>query len=163
MKKMNWRLPTKEELNLMYKNLYKKEIGGFAAVFYWSSSEYSAHSGWGHYFSYGGQKYYFSKYGSLRVRAVRDFESEAELKIGERTTTGIIFSREWDKYVECAFEDLTIDGKEEFSWYEALDYYKDDKEQVERTSFSFFGCIVWGKNDKEELSKRAETPHARLP
>jgi hypothetical protein len=32
-----WRLPTKDELNLLYKN--KDEIGGFAVAYYWSSTE----------------------------------------------------------------------------------------------------------------------------
>jgi nitrous oxide reductase accessory protein NosL len=32
-----WRLPTKDELNLMYKN--RKKIGGFALSTYWSSTE----------------------------------------------------------------------------------------------------------------------------
>ena len=159
--KKNWRLPTQEELNLMYENFFKKEIGGFAADgYYWSSSEYSAYSGWNQSFANGYQDYY-NKGITLRARAVRDFESEAELIIGERTTTGIIFSRVGDNYVECAFEDLKIEGKEEFTWYEAMDYYcKDDKEQVagelKKETFSFFGCITWGKDDKEELSKENE-------
>jgi hypothetical protein len=32
-----WRLPTKTELRILYKNRYK--IGGFRNTFYWSSSE----------------------------------------------------------------------------------------------------------------------------
>ena len=35
-----WRLPTKAELNLIYKNKYK--IGGFINDYYWSSKEYDA-------------------------------------------------------------------------------------------------------------------------
>ena len=34
-----WRIPTKSELNLIYKNKYK--IGGFINDYYWSSKEYS--------------------------------------------------------------------------------------------------------------------------
>ena len=35
-----WRIPTKSELNLIYKNKYK--IGGFINDYYWSSTEYDA-------------------------------------------------------------------------------------------------------------------------
>ena len=35
-----WRLPTKDELNVMYK--YKDKIGGFADYYYWSSTEGSS-------------------------------------------------------------------------------------------------------------------------
>ena len=34
----DWRLPLKEELNALYDNLKKLGVGGFANVFYWSSS-----------------------------------------------------------------------------------------------------------------------------
>jgi hypothetical protein len=33
-----WRIPTKSELNLIYKNKYK--IGGFINDYYWSSKEF---------------------------------------------------------------------------------------------------------------------------
>jgi len=36
-----WRLPTKDELNILYINKHK--IGGFANVGYWSSSEIQVH------------------------------------------------------------------------------------------------------------------------
>lgn len=34
-----WRLPTKQELEIMYKQLHKKGQGNFKSVYYWSSSE----------------------------------------------------------------------------------------------------------------------------
>ena len=37
-----WRLPSKDELNLLYKN--KEKIGGFANSYYWSSTEYELNS-----------------------------------------------------------------------------------------------------------------------
>ena len=48
-----WRLPTKDELNMLYKN--KEEIGGFASTSYWSSSEYDNGNAWGHGFLIGSQ------------------------------------------------------------------------------------------------------------
>lgn len=35
----DWFMPSKDELNLMYANLYKKNIGNFSSGFYWSSTE----------------------------------------------------------------------------------------------------------------------------
>jgi len=65
-----WRLPTKEELNELYK--HKDEIGGFAAASYWSSSEYNNYLAWSQYFNYGYQNYYYKNY-TYYVRAVRAF------------------------------------------------------------------------------------------
>ncbi len=64
-----WRLPTKEELNLMYLN--KNEIGGFAAASYWSSSENDSNSAWLQGFS-DGYQYYSNENTTYYVRAVRD-------------------------------------------------------------------------------------------
>ena len=65
-----WRLPTKDELNVLY--IYKDKIGGFASYGYWSSAEYSSYSAWKQSFSSGIQnsEYKFSEY---NVRAVRTF------------------------------------------------------------------------------------------
>jgi hypothetical protein len=68
----DWFLPSKDELNLMYTNLYLNGVGGFADGSYWSSSEGYAGSTWGHYFNNGHQTNY-SKTTTSRVRAVRAF------------------------------------------------------------------------------------------
>ena len=66
----DWFLPSKDELNKLYIN--KVAIGGFAADYYWSSSEGSAVIAWAQGFSSGGQGNYY-KDGAARVRAVRAF------------------------------------------------------------------------------------------
>ena len=46
-----WRLPTKDELNLLYQN--KDKIGGFASSYYWSSTESNDNGVWKQYFYNG--------------------------------------------------------------------------------------------------------------
>ena len=70
----DWFLPSKDELNLMYANLKKAGLGGFADNDYWSSSEYDYFVGyaWEQDFDNGDQYYHGSSY-YYRVRAVRAF------------------------------------------------------------------------------------------
>jgi len=72
-----WRLPTKDELNQMYKN--RVAIGGFGAYVYWSSSEYNADFAWNQYF-YTGHQYFNYKINSYKARPVRDFKFNKEEK-----------------------------------------------------------------------------------
>jgi len=65
----DWRLPTREELHLMWVN--KESIGGFDAAYYWSSSEANSSLAWDQYFGNGSQDYYNKNY-TYYVRAVRD-------------------------------------------------------------------------------------------
>jgi hypothetical protein len=69
----DWFLPSKDELNLMYTNLKLAGVGGFAAYYYWSSSEGDAYYAWLQYFYDGYQDYYGAKLNTARVRAVRTF------------------------------------------------------------------------------------------
>jgi hypothetical protein len=65
-----WRLPTKEEFNILYQN--KDKIGGFDKNYYWSSAEYD--DGSARYFYFGnGNASHSSKYTTYYVRAVRAF------------------------------------------------------------------------------------------
>ena len=64
-----WRLPTKDELNILYQN--EDKIGGFANFFYWSSTEYDNRAAWLQDFKDGEQDYY-TKSITPYVRAVRD-------------------------------------------------------------------------------------------
>ena len=75
---LDWRLPTKYELNQMYLNigpgnaLGLGNIGGFASNYYWSSTEMDYGIAWRQNFSNGGQ-YYNGKHYNVGVRAVRAF------------------------------------------------------------------------------------------
>ena len=78
-----WRLPTKSELEIIYKELYLKGKGNFKPSIYWSSSEYDIEDAW--FFTFDnraanlyGLKYYTSgiadcgnKESSKFLRAVR--------------------------------------------------------------------------------------------
>ena len=68
----DWFLPSLDELNLMYENLYLEGVGGFGDDYYWSSSEGIAGLAWYQYFFIGYQGSYY-KYFPHRVRAVRAF------------------------------------------------------------------------------------------
>ncbi|MDR3020407.1 MAG: DUF1566 domain-containing protein [Treponema sp.] len=68
----DWRLPTKDELNLMYVNLKLRNLGGFSDGWYWSSSEGSSGNAWLQRFSDGYQSV-VNKTDTYRVRAVRSF------------------------------------------------------------------------------------------
>ena len=65
-----WRLPTKDELNIMYEN--KDKIDGFANGYYWSSTEYSNSYAWLQFFDSVEQSYNYKKT-KYTVRAVRAF------------------------------------------------------------------------------------------
>jgi len=76
----DWFLPSKDELDLMYKNLRQKGLGSFTTTedktnwthIYWSSSQNNNGSAWLQYFSSGDQ-YVSSKSNTYSVRAVRAF------------------------------------------------------------------------------------------
>jgi len=81
----DWYLPSKEELNLMWENLADSDgdgtntgpsdpnnIGGFAASFYWSSSEFDDLNGWVQRFDNVVQ-FNDDKNGDNHVRAIRAF------------------------------------------------------------------------------------------
>jgi hypothetical protein len=67
---IDWRMPTKFELNEMY--LQKVAIGGFANNFYWSSTEFDSNVAWVQFFG-NGLRSSNDKDGADYVRAVRAF------------------------------------------------------------------------------------------
>ena len=82
----DWFLPSKDELDLMWNNLADPDgdndnsgpsdpnnIGGFAADFYWSSTEVDLSDAWSQDFSIGDQNFIGDKSVNVHVRAVRAF------------------------------------------------------------------------------------------
>jgi hypothetical protein len=71
----DWFLPSKDELDLMYKNLKRQDLGGFGDGLYWSSSQYDAGGAYTQRFRDGeiswGSQYY--KNSTNSVRAIRQF------------------------------------------------------------------------------------------
>jgi len=63
-----WRLPTKDELNLIYKN--KNIIGNYSNS-YWGSDEYDSDHAWSKGFFNGFRDGYFDKSNLIYVRAVK--------------------------------------------------------------------------------------------
>jgi len=69
----DWFLPSRDELNLMYKNMHLNSQGNFnTSAYYWSSTEGGNSFAWGQYFYFGNQSN-FPKYYASNVRAVRAF------------------------------------------------------------------------------------------
>jgi len=72
----DWFLPSKDELNLMYQNLKKSNLGEFRDAWYWSSSHGSYGYGpfaWHQIFSVGIQDRGYNRFSYSAVRAVRAF------------------------------------------------------------------------------------------
>ena len=69
---LDWRLPTKRELNLMYVVYNNGNAASLNANFYWSSTEADDGVAWLQHFSPGGQSSYYKGF-TILVRAVRAF------------------------------------------------------------------------------------------
>ncbi len=73
--KSDWFLPSRDELDLMYKNLHKAGIGGFSNGDYWSSSGRTQNrftDGWSQNFASGKQSVTYGE-NQFAVRAARSF------------------------------------------------------------------------------------------
>jgi hypothetical protein len=72
----DWFLPSKEELNLMFTNLYEASpsLGSFTSFrFYWSSSQDRTNYAWDHAFNSIGQQLTDDTLSGCYVRAIRAF------------------------------------------------------------------------------------------
>ena len=69
----DWYLPSRGELNLIYWNLKKVGLGGFAADWYWSSTVFDYFHAWAQYFGDGVQNINGKDFDSKHVRAIRAF------------------------------------------------------------------------------------------
>ena len=70
--KGDWFLPSKDELNFLYKNLEKRILATATKEYHWSSSEYNNDSAWYYRFN-DGYQYGRNKYNVYSVRAIRAF------------------------------------------------------------------------------------------
>ena len=69
----DWFLPSRDELNLMYKNLHTNNQGNFdTSSAYWSSTEYDGNNAWYFVFASGAAGNFY-KTNTFYVRAVRPF------------------------------------------------------------------------------------------
>jgi hypothetical protein len=69
---LDWRLPTKRELNLMYGVYTNGNGANLNDNYYWSSTEYDYSNAWLQYFPSGNQDIYYKGI-TINVRAVRAF------------------------------------------------------------------------------------------
>ena len=90
----DWRLPTKFELNEMWKNLHRfgcsntipdsspcaTAIGGFSSGYYWSSTENGNNNAWKQNFNNGNQNNNNKNNNNNNVRAVRGFEQNTKCR-----------------------------------------------------------------------------------
>lgn len=110
----DWFLPSKDELNDMYVNLYLIGKGNFTIVDgYWTSSEHASDPSiyvWMQYFVNGSQ-FRASKASAYRVRPVRKFTSSLVKALGDIGEAGLVFHIDtlgggsFD-YYECYTSDL---------------------------------------------------------
>jgi uncharacterized protein (TIGR02145 family) len=89
----DWFLPSKDELNAIYTELYLQGLGGFSAAPYWSSTEFvniPIHliSAWSQDFSTGVVSNGTVKSNLLRVRACRSFTSTDIYSLRDNTPDG---------------------------------------------------------------------------
>ena len=110
----DWRLPDREELNLMYENLYLKNIGWFENEAYWSSLEYNSGYSWAQDFVNGIQDS-LNKYIKTQVRLVRVIPNEG-YEIGDETPTGFVVDEQGARILECK----KVDEDDKMDWDEAM-------------------------------------------
>ncbi len=68
----DWYLPSREELDLIYRNLHSKREGPMTNTRYWSSSQYNSTQAWAQFFG-DGRKIQANTDLTFRVHAIRSF------------------------------------------------------------------------------------------
>jgi hypothetical protein len=105
----DWFLPSLNEMNAMYSQLYQQSVGGFSADSYWTSSETDSATAYGANFSTG-QFAAQNKGNTYRVRACREFTSASPSysvrDIGP--AGGLICYKDNDYYLEAAVSDQSV-------------------------------------------------------
>jgi formylglycine-generating enzyme required for sulfatase activity len=67
----DWRLPTRKELNQIYKSLHKKGEGGFENTYYWTIDELSTAYAWSLNFDTG-VLHYYTKMHKNNIRLIKN-------------------------------------------------------------------------------------------
>jgi uncharacterized protein (TIGR02145 family) len=108
----DWFLPSKDELQAMYDELYLYGVGGFTNTGYWSSSEYNATLTEAQNFATGAQTQNTKSSGS-NVRACRAFTSLTSYALRDiGPAGGYIFWKSGNDYLEAA----TVDTYGDTPW-----------------------------------------------
>jgi hypothetical protein len=68
-----WRLPSRDELNLIYLNLFKRNIGNITRGIYWAENELEGNMTWVQYMGDGYSGTSYKEVDGYIIRLVRDF------------------------------------------------------------------------------------------
>lgn len=99
----DWFLPSKDELNAMYIELYLYGVGNFIFNYYHSSSEFDATHIWGVQFQNGNNYSGYLKTDKMVVRACRAFTSTTNYNLRDiGHAGGLIFWKSGNNYLEAA-------------------------------------------------------------
>jgi len=101
----NWHLPDRSELDLMYKNLKKYNLGGFSNNDYWSSEQENSYNAYYQDFGNGKQNYgSFSN--SYSVRAVRSYDNTSVTPA--KSTTLKIKNESYTDITDVIWQDVSF-------------------------------------------------------
>jgi hypothetical protein len=106
----DWFLPSKDELNAMYIELYMYGVGNFTGGNFYSSSEYDADNVWSQAFQNGSQNYDI-KYASEFVRACRAFTSTTHYNLRDiGQAGGLVFWKLGNNFLEASPSNIDDDA-----------------------------------------------------
>jgi uncharacterized protein (TIGR02145 family) len=105
----DWFLPSKDELNAMYTELFLYNIAGFATSIYWESSERDSTTAYYFSFSQGIRSWTTKNANSILTRACRAFTSADNYNLRDLGPSGgYIFWKFGNDYLEAAPYDLPV-------------------------------------------------------